>query len=73
LGGIIFTAFLAAVVTALNYCGVQYKDRWKQFEGEFDGYPKSMKAVGCLVIIVLPILTGAAMGSTAVTMARLQL
>jgi hypothetical protein len=64
-------AFLATAITALNYYGVQYKSRWKQFEGEFDGYSKSTKTAGCLVMIVLPILTGAAMGWTAATMARL--
>jgi hypothetical protein len=73
LGETFFIPFLAAAVTALNYYGVQYKDGWKQFEGEFDGYSKSTKTIGCLVMIVLPVLTAAAMSWTAVTMARLQL
>jgi len=73
LGATLFIAFLAAAITALNYYGVQHKSRWKQFEGEFDGYSKSIKFVGCLVMIVLPILTGVTMSWTAVTMARLSL
>ena len=51
-----FGLVLAATVSALNYYGIQYKDRWKQFESEFDGYSKSRKAIGGLVMIVLPIL-----------------
>jgi amino acid transporter len=73
LGQTLFIALLAAAITALNYYGVQYKNRWKQFEGEFDGYSKSIKAIGGFIVIVLPILTGAAMSWTAMTMARLSL
>jgi hypothetical protein len=68
-----FGVFLAAAVTAGKYYGVQYKDRWKRFENEFDSYSKSRKTIGCLVMIMLPVLTAAAMSWTAATMARLSL
>ena len=73
LGLTLFGVLVATAVTALNYYGVQYKDRWKHFENEFNGYSKSVKTIGCLVVIALPILTAAAMSWTAATMARLSL
>jgi hypothetical protein len=73
MGLMLFGVFLAAVVTAINYYEVQHKDRWRQFEGEFDGYSTATKTIGCLVMVVLPVLTVVAMGWTAAIMARLQL
>lgn len=68
-----FNLFLAATVSAANYYGIQYKDRWRQFESEFNKYSKSRKAIGGIVMIVLPILAIVAAVWVASKMAQLSL
>lgn len=68
-----FNLFLAATVSVVNYYGIQYKDRWKRFESEFNAYSKSRKAVGGLVIMVLPILAIVSAVWVASKMAQLSL
>lgn len=55
----VFVLFLAITVTALNQYAVSHKNHWKQYEREFDGYSKLTKAIGIVVMAVLPVVSGA--------------
>jgi hypothetical protein len=68
-----FGVFLVGGVSLLNYYELQYQDKWKQFEREFNGYSRSRKTIGCVVVVMLPILTAAAMSWIGVTLHRLSL
>ena len=59
LDAMVFVLFLAITLTALNRYAVSYKSHWKQYEREFAGYTKFTRAVGMLVMAVLPVLAGA--------------
>jgi hypothetical protein len=56
---IVFVLFLAITITALNQYAVSYKNHWKLYEREFDGYSELTKAIGIVVMAVLPVLSGA--------------
>jgi hypothetical protein len=71
LGLTFFIVALPAAVAGLNYYCVQYKGRWKQFEKEFDSYSELRKTVGCVIMIILPLLTAVTMSWTAAAMVRL--
>jgi hypothetical protein len=55
---LVFVLFLAILITALNRYAVSYKNYWKQYEHEFNGYPKFTRAFGMFVMAVLPPLAG---------------
>ena len=59
LDAMVFVLFLAITITALNRYAVSYKNHWKQYEREFDGYSKFTRVVGMLVMAALPALAGA--------------
>jgi hypothetical protein len=50
---------------------VQHKNRWKQFEHEFEGYSKLAKTIGGIVMLALPFLTLVALIWTGKAMAPL--
>jgi hypothetical protein len=55
------TAFgwiLALAITAINHYAVSHKDHWKRYEREFDGYSKTIKSIGWLVMITMLVAAG---------------
>jgi hypothetical protein len=55
----VLVLFLAITITALNQFAVSHENHWKQYESEFEGYSKLTKAIGIVVMAVLPPLSGA--------------
>jgi hypothetical protein len=53
----LFALCCAITITALNLYAV-YKNHWKQYEREFETYSTFIKAIGCIVMIVLLGLAG---------------
>lgn len=66
-----FCIVLAVGVTAYTYYAVRYKNTWRFFEPEFEGYSKLVKRIGGIVMIALPVLLIAGMGWSASILRRL--
>ena len=56
LGITAFVLFWTITITAVNHYAVSYKNHWKRYEREFDGYSNVTKAMGWLVMIIMLVL-----------------
>jgi hypothetical protein len=72
LGSIIFIVGMPAIIVAFLNFEVKHKNRWKQFEREFEGYSKFTRTIGGIVMIALPFITIAAMIWFGMSMSRLR-
>jgi hypothetical protein len=70
-GSIIFTLGVPAIIVGWLSFEVRHKNRWKQFEREFESYSKLTRTIGGVVMITLPFITLAATIWSGATMARL--
>jgi hypothetical protein len=71
LGSVIFTLGVPAIIVVWLVFEVRHKNRWKQFEPEFESYSTLTKTIGGIVMITLPFFTLATTIWSGVTMARL--
>jgi hypothetical protein len=67
----IFVLGVPAIIVVWLVFEVQHKNRWKQYEHEFEGYSKPARTIGGVVMVALPFLMLAALIWTGKKMAQL--
>jgi len=66
-----FAVLVSSAITAFNYYVVRYKNKWKQFDSEFESYSKLTQNISGVAMIILTLLTAAALVWLAASVARL--